>query len=351
MSQPNQPHKEDILVVDDKPENLKLLSVMLVNRGYEVRKAIDGKLALRATQAAPPDLILLDINMPEMNGYEVCAQLKSDPKTKDIPIVFISASDEAFDKVKAFGCGGVDYITKPFQIEEVVARIENQLAIRRLQLKLTAKNAKLEKEIRQKEIAQAELHKLNEKLKILATLDGLTQVGNRRRFDEYYEREWLRAQRDRSCLAMILCDVDHFKRYNDHFGHQEGDNCLKQVAQGISRVIKRPADLVARYGGEEFAIILPQTTGDKALQIAEAIRTEIFNLHLEHPQSETGDRVSLSLGVAAIMPSLEHNQKQLIATADKALYIAKQQGRNRSVLQSVEEELSLININPRETNL
>ena len=335
MNKPNSQVPEDILVVDDKPENLKLLSVMLHNRGYEVRKAIDGKLALRATQAVPPDIILLDINMPEMNGYEVCQQLKSDRSTKDIPIIFISASDEAFDKVKAFGCGGVDYITKPFQIEEVVARVENQLAIRRLQLKLKAKNARLEEEIRQREIAEAKLRKLNEKLQILATLDGLTQVANRHRFDEYYQRQWLIAQRERSFLAMILADVDYFKQYNDRLGHQEGDNCLKQVAQTISQAIKRPADLVARYGGEEFVIVLPQTTAEKALQIAEKIRADILKLNLKHPQSPQGDRVSLSLGVAAVIPSLETAPQQLIATADRALYTAKQQGRNRSVLQSM----------------
>ena len=177
---------------------------------------------------------------------------------------------------------------------------------------------------------------LNRRLKVLATLDGLTQVANRHRFDEYLEREWLRSQREKMPLAIILCDVDYFKHYNDRFGHQAGDVCLQQVAQSISNVIKRPADLVARYGGEEFVIILPQTTAETALTIAETIRTQIANLNLEHPESDASDRISLSLGVTSIIPSVQYTKEQLLATADKALYQAKQQGRNRVISQSID---------------
>ena len=328
-----QPPKGDILVVDDKPENLLLLSTVLTKKGYEVRKVVNGNLALLAAKAEPPDIILLDINMPEMNGYEVCEQLKAQEKTQDIPIIFITASDEVFDKVKAFSLGGNDYITKPFQIEEVGARIENQLAICRLQKRLKSQNVKLEKEIRYREAIEAELVEANRQLKALVNLDGLTQVANRHCFDEYFEREWLRSQREQNYLAIILCDVDYFKRYNDHFGHQAGDVCLQKVAQGISEVIKRPADLVARYGGEEFVVILPQTKGEMALQIAETIREQIKELNLEHPQSDVSDHVSLSLGITSMIPSLLYSKEQLLETADKALYEAKMQGRNRSILQ------------------
>lgn len=328
-------YKGDILVVDDKPENLLLLSVALTKKGYEVRKVVNGNLALLAAQAAPPDIILLDINMPEMNGYQVCRELKSSPKTQDIPIIFITASDEPFDKVKAFELGGNDYITKPFQIEEVGARIENQLAVCRLQQKLKAQNSKLEKEIRYRQAVQAELIEANRKLKVLANLDGLTQVANRHRFDEYFEREWLRSQRERTDLALILCDVDYFKRYNDCLGHQAGDVCLQKVAQSIDRAIKRPADLVARYGGEEFVVILPQTTAEVALQMAEHIRSQIAKLNLDHPQSDISDRVSLSLGVTSVIPNTYYVKEQLLETADRALYQAKQQGRNRAVLQLI----------------
>ncbi len=325
----------DILVVDDKPENLLLLSVALTKKGYEVRKVVNGNLALLAAQAAPPDIILLDINMPEMNGYQVCKQLKASQKTKDIPIIFITASNEAFDKVKAFSLGGNDYITKPFQIQEVGARIENQLAICRLQQKLKNQNTKLENEIRYRQAVEAELLEANRRLKILANLDGLTQVANRHRFDEYFEREWLRSQREKTELAIILCDVDYFKRYNDRFGHQAGDVCLQKVAQCISNAIKRPADLVARYGGEEFVVILPQTTAEIALKMAETIRTQIAELNLEHPESDASDRVSLSLGVTSVIPNMKYTKEQLLATADQALYQAKIQGRNRAILQLI----------------
>jgi diguanylate cyclase (GGDEF)-like protein len=333
--QQSEPSQGDILVVDDKPENLLLLSVALTKKGYEVRKVVNGNLALLAARAAPPDLILLDINMPEMNGYEVCRQLKAGDLTKDIPIVFITASDEAFDKVKAFNLGGSDYITKPFQIEEVRVRIENQLAICRLQQKLKAQNAKLEREVRYRQTIEAELLEANRQLKILANLDGLTQVANRHRFDEYFAREWLRSQREKTELAIIICDVDYFKRYNDRFGHQAGDLCLQKVAQTIAHSIKRPADLVARYGGEEFVIILPQTAATTALEIAETIHQQVAELNLEHPTSTTSDRVSLSLGVSSIQPSLQYSKEQLLASADRALYQAKQQGRNRAVLQLI----------------
>ncbi|MGF1542728.1 MAG: diguanylate cyclase domain-containing protein [Pleurocapsa sp.] len=336
LTQQSEPASQgDILVVDDKPENLLLLSVALTKKGYEVRKVVNGNLALLAAQAEPPDLVLLDINMPEMNGYQVCRQLKANSKTQDIPIIFITASDEAFDKVKAFNLGGSDYITKPFQIEEVRVRIENQLAICRLQQKLKAQNAKLEKEVRYRQAIETELLEANRRLKILANLDGLTQVANRHRFDEYFAREWLRSQREKTELAIILCDVDYFKPYNDHFGHQAGDVCLQKVAQTLSRVIKRPADLVARYGGEEFAIILPQTPATTALEIAETIRQQIAQLNLEHPASTVSDRVSLSLGVTSLQPSLQYTKEQLLATADRALYQAKQQGRNCAVLQLI----------------
>ncbi|BAU67017.1 response regulator receiver modulated diguanylate cyclase [Stanieria sp. NIES-3757] len=325
----------EILVVDDQPDNLLLLSTMLTMEGYQVREVISGKLALRVVKATLPDLILLDINMPEMSGYEVCQQLKADSDTKDIPIIFVSASHYALDKVKAFNCGGNDYITKPFQMEEVSVRIKNQLAIRRLQVELTAKNTDLENEIRHRQKIEGELLKLNQQLKILATVDGLTKVANRYYFDEMFEREWRQSNREKSSLSLILCDVDFFKNYNDYFGHQAGDLCLKQVAQAISEVVQRPMDLVARYGGEEFVVLLPQTPAASALQLAEKIRHKVHKLNLYHPLSATSDRVSLSLGVAGIVASSKHSKEQFLAIADQALYQAKQLGRNRVILGSL----------------
>ncbi len=316
-------HRAKILIVDDKPDNRELLSTILASQGYDIEESDRGKLAIKIAKTDPPDIILLDAAMPEMDGFEVCQILKSDRRTQNIPIIFISAMKEAKDKTKAFNLGGNDYITKPFQIEEVIARVKNQLKIQSLQTELKSKNIRLEEEIRQRQATEDKLLILNQKLNRLATLDSLTQIANRHRFDEFLLREWQRGRRERFSLSLILCDVDYFKLYNDRFGHQAGDICLKKVAQTISKTIKRPADLVARYGGEEFAIILPQTPPKNALQVAENIRLQIKTLGIPHPDSLISDYVSLSLGVTSIVPSSQYTIKQLLVTADKALYQAK----------------------------
>ncbi len=329
----SQSNREKILVVDDRPDNLELLSTILTSQGYEVEESDRGKLAIEAAKAGSPDIILLDISMPEIDGFEVCQRLRSDPKTKDIPIIFISALKEATNKTQAFAFGGNDYITKPFQIEEVIARVKNQLKIQRLQTELKAQNARLKKEIRERQIAEAKLVELNQKLSRLATLDSLTQIANRHCFDEFFAREWRRAKREQFPLALILSDVDYFKLYNDRFGHNAGDICLQKIARVIAKTVQRPADLVARYGGEEFVVILPQTPAQNALQVAEKIRLEVKKLQIAHPDSLVDDYASLSLGVTCVVPQSQYAQKQLLVTADKALYQAKQKGRDRAILQ------------------
>ena len=321
-----------ILIVDDCLDNIKLLSMLLTTEGYEVEKSDNGPLAIELARASPPDLILLDICMPEMNGFEVCRILKRDRLTQNIPIIFLTALREIEDKAQAFSFGGDDYITKPFHIKEVLIRIENQLRKYRLQLELKAKNLRLEQENRELLNAEDKLLILNQKLNRLATLDSLTQIANRHRFDEFLNREWQRGRREQFPLSLILSDIDYFKLYNDRFGHQAGDTCLKNVAQAISRTVKRPADLVARYGGEEFAVILPQTPAENALLLAEQIRIEVKKLSLPHPESLIGSIVSLSLGVTSVVPQSQYTIRQLLVTADKALYKAKKQGRDRAVL-------------------
>ncbi|MBE9227435.1 PleD family two-component system response regulator [Phormidium sp. LEGE 05292] len=330
------PYKADILVVDDKPDNLRLLSTMLTEQGYKVRKVISGELALKACQIMPPDLILLDINMPNMNGYMVCQHLKSKPETQNIPVIFISALDGVVDKVEAFSHGGADYITKPFEIQEVLARVKNQLTIRQLQKKLQQQNDLLSQEIKERERAETELQKLNRELHLLATLDGLTQVGNRRCFDENFNIEWRRLQREKAPLSLILCDVDYFKLYNDTYGHLVGDFCLKQIAQTINHTLKRPADLVARYGGEEFAIILPHTYIEGAVHIAELVQQNIQELQIVHGKSSVAEYVTLSMGVSCVIPQLNLAPNQLIDATDEALYAAKAQGRNCVVAKVLE---------------
>ncbi len=185
-----------ILIVDDTPDNLHLLSRMLNRRGYEVQAVNSGEIAMQLVKLTPPDLILLDICMPEMDGYEVCLALKANPRTKDIPVIFISALDEVLDKLRAFDVGAVDYITKPFRIPEVMARVTIHLTLRRLQLQLREQNELLKQEVRDRLAAEAALQAANQELQRLANLDGLTQVANRRRFDEYLEQEWRRLNRE-----------------------------------------------------------------------------------------------------------------------------------------------------------
>jgi len=304
----------NILIVDDTLPSLKLLSNMLTAQNYKVRGVSHAPTALTAVRLAPPDLILLDINMPEMNGYEVCRRLKEDPHTADIPIIFISAMDEVLDKVRAFSIGGVDYITKPFQVEEVLVRVETHLTMRNLQKSLEIANTELKRQV---------------------MLDGLTQVANRRRFDEYLKQEWQQAARHQHPLALLLCDVDYFKLYNDSYGHQAGDDCLKKIAKAMQMSVNRAEDLVARYGGEEFALILPNTSTQTALEIAEQIQTLIAELKIVHDASRVSEYVTLSMGLCSCIPPLPvQTCDQLFKQADDALYAAKHGGRNRVVVSS-----------------
>jgi two-component system, cell cycle response regulator len=499
------PLKASILIVDDAPAHLRLLTKILTSQGYQVRQAINGKLALQGAQIFKPDLILLDINMPEMTGYEVCKKLKSLEITRQIPVIFLSAYSETIDKVKAFQVGGVDYITKPFQIEEVLARVENQLTLHHMQQQLCKQNARLQLEIIERQRAEEEVRflltttklinesldfhnaleitlrqvgqtigwdlgeawipnnetatleysrgwyaseqkfekfieasknlilspnigiaghvwlsqklewiedislpqetwfirseialevglkaalsipiiinnqilailvffkkerikpeariielvkavatqlgsfiqrkkieaalvKANQELERIATLDGLTGIANRRRFDEYLYFEWLRLFREKLPLSLILADVDFFKLYNDTYGHLAGDFCLQHVAAALRHSVKRHSDLVARYGGEEFAVILPNTTAKGAFYVAETIRKHVQRIKLVHAKSEVSKYVTLSLGIASIIPNAELCPDTLITIADKALYAAKNKGRNCVVVEDL----------------
>jgi diguanylate cyclase (GGDEF)-like protein len=329
------PQKE-IVVVDDAPLNLRLLVNILSEQGYKVRPVNNGAMAIEAIHASPPDIILLDILLPEMDGYQVCQQLKLDPRTQEIPVIFLSAINQGIDKANAFKIGGADYITKPFEAEEVIARIEHQLNLRSLQIKLLQQNHQLRQEIRDRQrveqklrASQAALEKANITLERLATLDGLTGVANRRKFDEYLREEWRRMRREKQPLSLIMGDVDYFKQYNDTYGHPAGDTCLKAIAKAIKSMIKRPADLVARYGGEEYAIILPNTCCAGAIQVAESIRTSVHQLQLPNVESKVSKFVTLSLGVTSLIPQPSIPPYKLVAAADEALYIAKKQGRDR----------------------
>lgn len=342
------PLEINILVVDDTPDNLRLLIKMLAEQGYKVRPAPNGVFALKSIQAVLPDIVLLDVMMPEMNGYSVCEELKARERTREIPVIFISALNEVFDKVKAFSVGGVDYITKPFYAEEVCARVKTHLMIRQQQQYIQTQNAaleiqsiaalelnaKLQQEILERQRAEAELAKANAELQRLAALDGLTRLANRRRFDEYLAQEWKRHVREQLPLSLILCDIDYFKRHNDTYGHLAGDECLKQVAQAMNAAVKRPADLTARYGGEEFVVVLPNTDQHGAAHVARRIQEHIQRLHIPHASSSVSQYVTLSIGVATIVPTNDISAEILIDAADNALYEVKEHGRNAILAKS-----------------
>ena len=311
-----------ILVIDDLPENLRLIEKILSKEGYKIQLAANGELALMSVTKFMPDLILLDIMMPDMDGYEVCKKLKSNPNTRDIPVIFLSAINEGKDKAKAFQIGGCDYITKPFQPEEALARVKHQINLRCLQDELKQRHQELLETNRQ-------LQEAMEKLERIAHLDGLTKIPNRRYFDQVLNKEWRRMQRQQLPISMIFCDVDYFKLFNDSYGHLQGDDCLIQVAGAINLAIRRPGDVLARYGGEEFAVILPNTPTHGASTVAKKIAIQVNRLKIPHSESEVSDFLTLSMGVATVIPNSEILPESLIIASDYALYEAKKQGRNQ----------------------
>ena len=238
-----------ILIVDDVPDNLRLLTQILESEGYCVRKALNGKMALQGVRRDPPDLILLDIRMPGMDGYEVCQQLKASPATLHIPILFISALDHMDDKAQAFAIGGQDYITKPFQAMEVLMRVKNQLLIQQQHQQLQQQNQCLEQEIAERLKAEAEVRQL-------ALTDELTALYNRRGFFLLARQQLKMAQRTQSPCCLLFADVDGLKQINDTFGHEVGDSVIVDAAHLLQRTF-RDEDIIARLGGDEFAVLMP----------------------------------------------------------------------------------------------
>ncbi len=328
--------KGNLLIIDDEPDNIRVLSALLTQEGYYVRKALNAHMALLAVQTLKPDLILLDIKMPDISGYDICAQLKSQHDTCLIPIIFISALNQIEDIVKAFSLGGVDYITKPFKVEEVLVRVKNQMTISQLQHQLEyqnqillQQNLQLQQEVQNRQRIEANLQEVNRQLRNLACSDSLTHLANRRYFDEYFDKVWQYMAMEQKPLSLIFCDLDYFKAYNDSYGHPAGDICLKLIAQALDRSVKSPEDLVARYGGEEFVIILPNTPLPEAVKVAETIRQEVRQLQINHAYSIVDTIVTVSIGISCQIPQLNCSPETLLKITDQALYEAKQQGRNR----------------------
>lgn len=306
----NNDPRQVILVVDDEPTNIQALGNLLKD-DYRIRVANSGEKTLALLQGAGrslPDLILLDVQMPGIDGYEICRRLKDDLNTSSIPIIFVTARSATSDEEYGLNLGAVDYITKPFSPAIVRARVSTQMRLKRK----------------------------TDLLEQYAMLDGLTGIPNRRQFDERLDKEWRRSLRDGLPLSVIMLDIDHFKGFNDHYGHGAGDQCLQKVARTLSDTLVRAGDCLCRYGGEEFIALLPNTEATGTHEVAEHLRVAVESLAIPHNYSSVASVVTISLGTATFDPATfdtargsEIGPPSLIDRADAALYAAKKAGRNR----------------------
>jgi diguanylate cyclase (GGDEF)-like protein len=301
----NRVEPQKVLVADDDPINRQVLAELLKPE-YTVLLAKNGEQALERAARHAPDLVLLDVMMPDLDGYEVLRRLRADPHTAQVSVIFISGLDRPEDEANGLKMGASDYIAKPFNATVVMARVA-------LHLQLVRQRRMLER---------------------LANVDGLTELANRRRFDELYAMEWQRAQRNGWPLSVALLDIDAFKQYNDHYGHPAGDRALRAVARTASAWMRRPADLAARYGGEELVLLLPDTDAGQALALMEELRAAVAALQLPHAASQVAPVVTASIGGATLGSHGDigpESAAELFEAADAHLYRAKQNGRNRVV--------------------
>jgi diguanylate cyclase (GGDEF)-like protein len=306
--------KKRILVVDDHEDNIELLRARLEARGYEIHAASDGQAALDQVERVVPDLILLDVMMPKMDGMEVVRRLKADKNLPFIPVIMQTALDTTANKVEGLDAGADDYITKPINFAELEAKVNALLRIK-----------SLETELRDR---KNELSVLNDRLTQISLTDGLTQIDNRRCLEERLHEMWQHSVRLHEPIALIMCDIDKFKLVNDNYGHQAGDSVLKEVAR-LLKEEAREIDRVGRYGGEEFLLILQGTVLDAAVTFAERLREKVEG----HTFTFTGGtlRRTISCGVSASPHPRVKDQEALLKAADEALYVAKETGRNRVV--------------------
>ena len=310
-----------VLVVEDTLISATFICHLLEKMGLVAVHASDGFSGIEKFQFERPDLVLLDITMPGMDGFQVARQIRElESEDEWTPIIFLSARSSDDDVAEGITAGGDDYLTKP------VSKIVLKAKLRAMQRIAEMRNSLL--------TLTRKLDEANRELTRLSSVDGLTCIPNRRSFDEALVREWRRAQRKNHPVSVLMADVDHFKNFNDTYGHQAGDDCLKAVAQALSGCVDRATDMVARYGGEEFVALLPETDERGACAVANLMRSAVSSLAIAHPSSSVADHVTLSLGVACRVPQMEAESSAsvLLREADKALYEAKRSGRNRVVL-------------------
>uniref|UniRef100_UPI0035AE7A31 diguanylate cyclase n=1 Tax=Hylemonella sp. TaxID=2066020 RepID=UPI0035AE7A31 len=291
--------KPCLLIVDDQPMNIQIMHRVFA-QDCQILMATSGEQALRISAEQQPDLVLLDIEMPGMNGIETCRQLKGSEITREIPVIFVTASTEPEQETQGLEVGAVDFIAKPVNPPVLRARVRTHLLLKQ----------------------QSDL------LRGMAYRDGLTGIYNRRYFDEQLEREWARARRARTEIALLLVDVDDFKAYNDHYGHQAGDRCLKEIGAVLKGSVKRSTDIVARYGGEEFICLLPDTSYEQAQALASRLEQAVRERAIPHQTSRAAPVVTVSIGLAGTAYHDAH-PSELVALADQQLYLAKSMGRAR----------------------
>jgi diguanylate cyclase (GGDEF)-like protein len=304
-----------ILIVEDSRANLLGLTKYVERYGARALPVGSGEEAVATFCRERPDMVLLDVILPDIDGFEVARRVRAQENPGEwTPIIFLSSLGNEADIAKGIDAGGDDYLPKP--VSEVVLGAKIRAMQRIIQMRTSLV------------VLARKLDAANQELKMLSARDALTGIANRRFFDEYLSREWRRAQRNKDVISMIMCDVDHFKLYNDTYGHREGDQCLRRVAGTILKTLERSCDLAARYGGEEFGAILPETSIAGAEVVAEKMRQAVHDMNIPHRASAHG-RVTLSIGVAASEPGRETAFESLIQAADIELYRAKSQGRDR----------------------
>ncbi|MBT0960123.1 GGDEF domain-containing response regulator [Denitromonas iodatirespirans] len=310
-----------VLLIEDTVTSATIVSAQLAKLGLQTVHARSGEAGLEMFKQSRPDLILLDVIMPGLDGFEVARRIRQLEKDGDwTPIIFLTARTSDKDLEYGIEVGGDDYLVKPVSEIVLAAKVRAMQRLAQMRLSLLVLTRRLDD--------------ANRELRRLTSVDGLTGIANRRCFDESIAREWQRARRNRLPLSVLMLDVDFFKQYNDRYGHQAGDECLKAVAKCLESELKRPADLVARFGGEEFVVMLPETNSVGARRVAEAMRHALASLELPHESSQVADYVTLSAGVATVYPAPEDTGSvaSMMEAADRALYQAKKSGRNRVAL-------------------
>lgn len=290
-----------ILIVDDEISNIEIMNAVLED-DYEICFSLSGQQALDTARAAPPDLILLDVLMPGIDGFEVCRQLKEDPVLADIPVIFTTGLGDTDDEIRGLSLGAIDYVTKPIQPAVLQARVSNHV----------------------------ELKRLRDQLASMAVTDALTGLSNRRQMERALKSEVARLTRTGDWLTVVMIDIDFFKQFNDTYGHPAGDRCITMVAAALTRAVKRASDLPARYGGEEFACILPGADPAGAALVAQEIGQHVQSLNIPHEQSQISPFITVSIGVASARCLPDMSPDLWIQQADLQLYKSKQEGRNRT---------------------